>query len=199
MGRIALKITAALILTAGGLWLHEIVQAIPTPILVVDNALERSIPFLPLTIWIYFSFFVFIATTVFRVEDQVFWRFVASSTLAALIAWSVVVLLPVTAIRPDPALIESDLYRRVFAFVHAADPHHISFPSLHVAVTWICNFLLWPRSGRAWRIALALGISLSTLFTKQHVVPDVIGGIVLASFCVWITGRHARWLPGAYP
>lgn len=197
MGRLALKIAAALILTVGGLWLHEWVQAIPTPIIVVDNALERSIPFLPWTIWIYFSFFVFIATTVFRVDDQLFWQFVASSTLAALIAWSVVVLLPVTAARPDPALIESDLYRRVFTFVHAADPHHISFPSLHVAVTWICNFLLWPRSGRGWRIALALGISLSTLFTKQHVVPDVIGGIILALFCVWITGRQARWLPAS--
>lgn len=195
MSRIALKITAALVLTVGGLWLHEIVQAIPTPLFVIDNALERSIPFLPWTIWIYFSFFVFIATTVFRVGDQLFWQFVASSTLAALIAWSIVVMLPITAIRPDPGMIESNLYRKIFTFVHAADPHHISFPSLHVAVTWICNFLLWPRSGRGWRIALALGISLSTLFTKQHVVPDVIGGIVLALFCVWITGRQAHWLP----
>lgn len=186
---IGIRLLIAPFLVVGGLWLHELIQAIPTPILVVDNALERSIPFIPWTIWIYFSFFIYVGSTVFRVEDRLFWQFVASAALAATIAWSIVLLLPITADRPDPNLIESDLYRQIYAFVHAADPHHISFPSLHVTVTWICNFLLWGRSGRGLRFALGVGISLSTLFTKQHLVPDVIGGVFLAWFCVWITGK----------
>jgi membrane-associated phospholipid phosphatase len=178
--------------------MHELVQAQAGSPLNIDNALERAIPFLPWTVWIYFSFFVFIGSTVFRVENHLFWRFVVSSTLAALIAWSIVLLLPISFDRPDPALINNELYRQIFTFIHESDPSHITFPSLHVAVTWICTFLLWNRPGRGWRFALGVAISLSTLFTKQHLISDVIGGVALAWFCVWFTGKYAgkMRLPG---
>ena len=189
MDQFKIRLLVAPLLVVGGLWVHELVQVQSEPLFIVDNALERAIPFLPWTIWIYFSFFIFIGSTVFRVEQELFWRFVMSSTLAALIAWSFVLLLPISFDRPDPALIESDLYSRIYTLVHEADPSHITFPSLHVAVTWICNFLLWNRPGRGWRIALGVAISLSTLFTKQHLVSDVIGGVALALFCVWASGK----------
>ena len=124
MAHLGIRILVAPVLVIGGLWLHEIVQALAGPAMVVDNALERAIPFLPWTVWIYFSFFVFIGTTVFRVEDRLFWRFVIASSLAAAIAWTIVLLFPVTFERPDPALIGGELHRQVYAFVHAADPHH---------------------------------------------------------------------------
>jgi len=189
MDQFKVRLLVAPLLVVGGLWVHELVQVQSEPLFIVDNALERAIPFLPWTIWIYFSFFIFIGSTVFRVEKELFWRFVMSSTLAALIAWSFVLLVPISFDRPDPALIESDLYSRIYTLVHEADPSHITFPSLHVAVTWICNFLLWNRPGRGWRIALGVAISLSTLFTKQHLVSDVIGGVALALFCVWASGK----------
>lgn len=189
MDQFKVRLLVAPLLVVGGLWVHELVQIQSEPLFIVDNALERAIPFLPWTIWIYFSFFIFIGSTVFRVEKELFWRFVMSSTLAALIAWSFVLLVPISFDRPDPALIESDLYSRIYTLVHEADPSHITFPSLHVAVTWICNFLLWNRPGRGWRIALGVAISLSTLFTKQHLVSDVIGGVALALFCVWASGK----------
>ena len=179
-----IRIVAALILTAGGLWIHELIQAVPSGALDVDTSLENAIPFLSWTIWIYFSFFLFIGTTVFRVEDELFWQFVVSATLAACIAWTIVMLFPITFERPDPSLIGNEIHRYVYTFVHTADPHHITFPSLHVGVTWICNFLLWNKPGRAWRVVLGIGISLSTLTTKQHMLWDVLGGIVLAWFCV---------------
>jgi membrane-associated phospholipid phosphatase len=191
MTHFRIRLLVAPFLVVGGLWMHELVQALAGAPLNIDNALERAIPFLPWTIWIYFSFFVFIGSTVFRVEKALFWRFVVSSSLAALIAWSIVLLFPISFDRPDPALINNELYRQIFTFVHESDPSHITFPSLHVAVTWICNMLLWNRPGRAWRFALGTAISLSTLFTKQHLISDVIGGIALAWLCVWVTGKYA--------
>jgi membrane-associated phospholipid phosphatase len=199
MTHLRIRLVIAPFLVIGGLWLHEFIQALPTAMFVIDNPIDNAIPFVPWTIWIYFSFFLFVGSTVFRVEDKLFWQFVASASLAATIAWTIILIVPITASRPDPALIESDLYRQIYTFVHAADPHHLSFPSLHVAVTWICNFLLWKRSGRGIRIALGLGISLSTLLTKQHLIADVIGGMLLAWFCVWVTGKYARLLPQSKP
>jgi membrane-associated phospholipid phosphatase len=189
MAHLRIRLVIAPALVVGGLWLHEAIQARAGEALVIYTALDRAIPFLPWTIWIYFSFFVFIGSTVFRVEDRLFWRFIIASSLAATIAWTIVLLYPITFDRPDPALIHSKLYQLLYTLVHDADPSHITFPSLHVGVTWICNFLLWNRSGRGLRIALGVGISLSTLLTKQHLVIDVIGGVLLALFCVWAVSR----------
>ncbi len=189
MAHLKIRLVIAPILVVGGLWLHETIQAQARAALVIDSALDQAIPFLPWTIWIYFSFFVFIGSTVFRVEDRLFWRFIIASSLAATIAWTIVLLYPITFDRPDPTLINGELYQRLYTFVHEADPSHITFPSLHVAVTWICNFLLWNRTGRGLRFTLGVGISLSTLFTKQHLAVDVIGGILLAWFCVWAVSR----------
>jgi len=192
MAHLKIRLLIAPVLIFGGLWLHEWVQIQTDNPLIVDNALERAIAFLPWTIWIYFSFFAFIGSTVFRVEDRLFWRFVIASSLAATIAWTIVYLFPVSFDRPDPALIENELLRQIYTFVHTADPAHITFPSLHVAVTWICNFLLWNRPGRAWRIWLGVAISLSTLTTKQHLISDLIGGVALAWFCVWLVRKMAE-------
>ena len=189
MAHLRIRLVIAPALVVGGLWLHEAIQARAGDAQVIYNALDQAIPFLPWTIWVYFSFFVFIGSTVFRVEDRLFWRFIIASSLAATIAWTIVLLYPITFDRPDPTLIQSELYQRLYTLVHEADPAHITFPSLHVGVTWICDFLLWNRSGRGLRIALGVGISLSTLFTKQHLVIDVIGGVVLALFCVWAVTR----------
>jgi membrane-associated phospholipid phosphatase len=191
MAHFKIRLLIAPFLVIGGLWLHELVQVQAGPAFNVDNALERAIPFLPWTVWIYFSFFIFIGSTVFRVDDRLFWRFIVTSSLAATIAWSIVLLFPISFDRPDPELIDSELHRQIFTLVHAADPSHITFPSLHVAVTWICNFLLWNRPGRIGRIVLGVAISLSTLTTKQHLISDVIGGVALAWFCVWFVGRIA--------
>ncbi len=183
---ILLRALVAPFFVAGGLFVHEIIQAQAQPRWIVDNFLERAIPFLPWTIWIYFSFFLFVAYTVIRVDSQQFWQFVRTVVLASIIGWSIVLVMPISFVRPDPALIDSALYRRVFTFVYEADPSHITFPSLHVAVTWICCLLLRNRPGRWRRILLGAGISLSTLFVKQHLISDVIGGVVLAWACVWL-------------
>ena len=186
-----IRLLAASLLVFGGLWLHELVQVLARPAIVTSSPLERAIPFLPWTIWIYFSFFALIGATALLVRPERFLRFVFSATLAALIAWTVVLLLPITFERPDPSLISGALHRAIYDFVHAVDPAHITFPSLHVAVTWICVFMLWGRSHQHWLFVLGAAISLSTLLTKQHQVADVAGGMALATLCVWVTGR--KW------
>ena len=76
MAHLKIRLLIAPILVIGGLWLHELVQVQAESPLIVENAIERAIPFLPWTIWVYFSFFVFIGSTVFRVEDRLFWKFI---------------------------------------------------------------------------------------------------------------------------
>lgn len=183
------RLLLAAVLTVGGLVLHEIVQALSEGARILEARLESGIPFLPWSIWVYLAFFPLIGWAALRVEQALFWRFVGACVIAALVAWSVVLLYPLSFARPDPASIASAWYREIFTLVHAADPAHISFPSLHVAVTWVCCFTLWASPGRARRLALCCAISLSTLTTKQHLVLDAVGGIALAWLSVELSKR----------
>lgn len=59
-----------------------------------------------------------------------------------------------------------------------------AFPSGHVYITTLIA-LFWSRWFPKWRWALsvtAVIVILATLFTKQHYLPDPIGGLALAWF-----------------
>ena len=43
---------------------------------------------------------------------------------------------------------------------------------------------------------MAVAVCLSTLTTRQHVLPDVAGGILLSELCYWVAG--SRKLLSAY-
>ena len=115
------------------------------------------------------------------------------------IGWSIILLVPVSFERPAPSSIEGSFYRWVFTFVHESDPSHITFPCLHVAVTWICFLYLKNIPGQSWRLALMIAITISTLTTKQHLIIDVVAGMGLAwfwrlddpaqLFCIFHIGR----------
>ena len=69
------------------------------------------------------------------------------------------------------------------------DKPYNHFPSLHVAFSWLAVHAS-QVSGRS-RVGLALlavGISVATLFVKQHYIADVLYGFALA----WIAWRWAR-------
>ncbi len=77
-----------------------------------------------------------------------------------------------------------------------------AFPSLHVATSvfsaiWIDARLREIGLGHRWRWAnglWCLAIVLSTVATRQHVVLDVVGGLVLALPLAWLT----LWAPSRF-
>ena len=72
--------------------------------------------------------------------------------------------------------------------LYSADPPINCFPSLHVAHSFVSAFAAGRVNRRLGRVAVicAALVALSTLFTKQHYVVDVIGGIALA-FVAYVT------------
>ena len=78
--------------------------------------------------------------------------------------------------------------------IFAGDTSFNCFPSLHAAVSTIC-FFTWFQYAKikpskttkaiaVAALATAAGVTLSTLFIKQHYIADEIAGIALA----WIIG-----------
>ena len=84
-------------------------------------------------------------------------------------------------------------------FLYSADPPYNCFPSLHVAHSFVSALTCY-RVHRGVGIAAALCaalVGLSTLFTKQHYILDVIAGILLAcvAYLVFLRNYPREGIP----
>ena len=76
-------------------------------------------------------------------------------------------------------------------FIYSHDRVYNAFPSGHTYTTMLlCLFWCRWRPRRCWLwIVTAVIVLLSTLFTRQHNLPDLIGGALLA----WGGYRFGLW------
>lgn len=83
--------------------------------------------------------------------------------------------------------------------LYSADPPHNCFPSLHVAHSFVSALAVSHVHRRVGIIALISGmlVALSTLFTKQHYVLDVMAGVVLAlvAYGIFLARHPAERVP----
>jgi membrane-associated phospholipid phosphatase len=86
-----------------------------------------------------------------------------------------------------PAIAGDDLFSRMIRDVYASDQPYNDFPSLHASLSTIFA-IHWLRVDRGLGMPIAVWaalIVLSTVFVKQHYVPDVVAGVLLASVTSW--------------
>lgn len=155
-----------------------------------EMAIDRVVPLAPAWMLVYGSIWVFMLLPFLVVrEDALAVRMLMAYITVVVIAFSGFLLVPTLAPRP-----ESVPHAGFFAWAlrqnYAWDPPYNCFPSLHVAwafVTASVSFRV--HRGVGWAAGLwASLIGLSTLFTKQHYVVDVVAGALAA----WIAYR--LWL-----
>ena len=126
-------------------------------------------------------------------------RFFCANLLGKAGSFVVFVLFPTTMSRPE--LGGGTGWIALMRILYGIDTPDNLFPSLHCMVAWLCWVGI--RENRRvpfpWRIAallMAVAVCLSTLTTRQHVLPDVAGGILLSELCYWVAG--SRKLLSAY-
>jgi membrane-associated phospholipid phosphatase len=150
---------------------------------VPELALDRVVPLQPTWALVYGTLYLFlIILPVFVVRQP---GHIHRTVLAYLMVWITAyvcfLVYPTVASRP------ADVAGQGFAvwglrFLYEADPPYNCFPSLHVAHSFVSALTIY-RVHREVGIGAALGASLvavSTLYSKQHYVLDVIAGILLA-------------------
>ena len=148
-----------------------------------ELALDRVVPLQPTWALVYGSLYLFLILLpvfVVRQEEQI-----RRTLLAYLMVWMVayVGFLVYPTIAPRPAkVIGKGFVVWGLRFLYSADPPYNCFPSLHVAHSFVSALTCY-RVHRGVGIATAFCASLvgvSTLYTKQHYIADVIAGIFLA-------------------
>jgi membrane-associated phospholipid phosphatase len=146
-------------------------------------AVDARVPLEPAWALVYGALYLFlIVLPVFVIRDEPHIRRTFMTYLSVwTAAYVVFVLYPTTAPRPD------HVARYGFAAwglrtLYAADPPYNCFPSLHVAHSFVSALAcgrINRRVGQGAAVCAGL-VALSTLFTKQHYILDVIAGIGLA-------------------
>lgn len=160
----------------------------------MTTSLDLAIPFLPWTISIYLGCYIFWCVNYYLCATQNKLnrdRFFCADIIAKGICFLLFLLIPTTNIRPTVG--NSTIWDTLMKLLYRLDSADNLFPSIHCLVSWFCWIGVRKRTDissfyRYFSFFMAISVCISTLTTKQHVIVDVIGGILLAEICYCIAG-----------
>ena len=151
---------------------------------VPELALDRVVPLQPAWAFVYgalYLFLIILPVFVVRQEEHIR-RTVSAYLMVWITAYVCFLVYPTVAPRPTTVVGEGFAVWGL-RFLYSADPPYNCFPSLHVAHSFVSALTCY-RVHRELGIAAVLCASLvaiSTLFSKQHYIVDVVAGILMAS------------------
>jgi membrane-associated phospholipid phosphatase len=156
---------------------QSVVAAHSLPLTFVD----RWMPFLPWTGWIYSAIFIMPLFACLAVESDEDVRAMVLS-FAAMTSLDTLVFMVYPTAYPRPGFQSVSWVDLPLAVVRFCDTPKNCFPSQHVAAAFL-TALFVRRFAKPWSapcFLLAIAIAISTLTTKQHYLSDVIAGVLIA-------------------
>lgn len=151
---------------------------------------DDRIVLIPIFIIPYVGYFLYIPITIIllwnsKYINDYFITYIISFILAGLFWYFI----PNGVKRPK--IENKDIFSQLTAFIHSHDDDTNGFPSAHVFATLICSYFLTLAFPQylilIWSINFL--ICASTVFTKQHYVLDIGGGIIFFLISVIIGAR----------
>ncbi len=157
-------------------------------------AADSLIPFLPWTVSIYLGCFVFwflLYRLIARLPRQKADRFFCANLLGKAISFLFFAFFPTILSRPE--LNGMGIWDRCLRLVYWIDTPDNLFPSLHCMISWLCWIGIRgdrnvPLLVRLATLSMAIAVCLVTLTTRQHVLLDVAGGVLLSEICYSCAG-----------
>jgi len=146
-------------------------------------ALDELVPLVPAWVLVYGSMYVFVLLPLLVIRDrELFRRALQSYVLVLLVAYAGFIAYP--TITPRPATVAGEGFAAwALRLTYSLDTPYNCFPCLHVAHSFVSALSAYRVHRRVGLVAAlwAALIGVSTLFTKQHYVVDVIGGTAMAA------------------
>jgi membrane-associated phospholipid phosphatase len=141
--------------------------------------LELSIPLIPEFIFIYFSLNLLTILPVFWVDEKGLYSLNRVMTFCTITAGLIFLFLPATC-GYERVLVKGYL-EPFYKNLYSIDFNGNTFPSLHITFAYIFSRILTLYKKKLkWLFFIwFIAISLSVVFTHQHHILDIIGGIIL--------------------
>lgn len=167
----------------------------------LSGRLEERIPFVSWSAIIYFGCYIFWAANYIigcRRDKETAYRFMGADLFAKLVCLLFFLFFPTTNVRPE--IMGSSVWDEAMRAWYRMDAADNLFPSIHCLTSGFCviavrNNKEVPGWYRKASVFIAVCICISTLTTKQHVLMDVFGGILLAEASWLFVGKSglAGW------
>lgn len=153
---------------------------------VLSTALDDALPRIPAFIFIYVLAYVQWVVgylIIARDSRERCFRVFSGDLLARLLAMTVLLVYPTTFARPEIRV--TDLATWLTAFIYRCDTPTNLFPSMHCLASWICfrgslGLRRMPRWYGWVQGVFTLLVFASVVLVKQHVWPDILGGVAAA-------------------
>jgi membrane-associated phospholipid phosphatase len=145
-------------------------------------AIDRQMPFRTEFSMIYSGvYWFFIFPALFGKGMALFWPLLRAYATLMVVCSAFFILYPVDYPR-DPIVVRT-LGDWTLSVIHRFDPTNNCFPSTHCAVSMLSALALRDMNRKAWYpgLAVALGICLATVMTRQHYLVDTLAGMALGS------------------
>ena len=157
--------------------------------------IDQKIPLIPFFIVFYMLgyLFVFLPCFLLKKREEFFWG-VTTFIIMLSVAFIIFKYFPIHMYKTYAR--GGDAFSTLTYFQQRADVSYNNCPSLHVALnlfSWLILLKRWPRV-IIWIFPLPILIIFSTLFVKQHLFVDVIGGIILAIFGYFLWRSLVKYL-----
>lgn len=177
-------ILAALMFASVSLYMVILWWRGPEATIETQMAWDAWIPFWPSWVWVYLIPYLIGPITVGCLRPSTFAWYIRSALLLDFVSLMIFALLPTRTVRPETTGLDqswtADLYRNMITI---DGPAANAAPSLHVSLTCLLAWALIRDFPRWWLVSCAgiLTVWLSTLFTYQHHLIDVVTGALLAA------------------
>lgn len=156
---------------------------------------EEALPFIPEFEYLYALGYLLPVIAVFAVPTaRGVVRLAAAFLVTLAVAYGTYLVYPVYLERPELVV---DSLSTFLLSLEYRDPSYNHFPSLHVALVWLG--WLAARRGLRWPglyVSAAIGMTVATMFVKQHYFVDLVYGGALAALAWAAAGA---WLGRVVP
>lgn len=165
----------------------------------VTLGLDALIPLRPEWVVIYVVTFLFWMMGLLfaaRQDEELCFRFASGVIIAEIICCVIFIAFPSCITRPELAV--SDFFTWALSVVYSFDTPTNCFPSMHCLFAYLVfrQSLRTPDAKTWFKVfcgVCAALICLSTLFVKQHVIADVIGGIFFGELAFALGQKLPVW------
>lgn len=144
--------------------------------------LDDLIPFCPIFIIPYISFYFLGALSIFFAFDRSileFQQFILALSLASIISYTIFIFFPGYIVRPN--IQNNDFLHFLIKLIYRYDWPVNVFPSGHTFYTTIVSlfFINWYPGNQNLILLLAILNIISVVLIKQHYIVDIFGGLAL--------------------
>ncbi|MBU1704688.1 MAG: phosphatase PAP2 family protein [Nanoarchaeota archaeon] len=166
---------------------YKLIQIYFSQGIIFKTVLDDKIPFIPEFV-IPYLLFIIVLSLPFILTLKNKKDFLAISRLFLIVSAVcnlTYIFFQTTIIRPE--IISSTIFDRLVLFVYSIDSPLNLFPSEHVTFSVLSTLCLFKINRKLAYIILPFTalIVISTLFIKQHHIPDVLAGLMLAFLGYW--------------